>query len=1345
MMPVLHRDFETRSILDLKKVGAYRYAGEPTTGVWCVTFAVDDGPVQIWRPGQPIPEEFRIAARDPDWLVAAYNDRFESSIEERLLAPRYSWPLVPIERHRCTMAAALANALPAELGAAAAALDLPIRKDADGRALMLKMARPRKPRRGEDPQGGPYWDDDPDHLARLCAYCVRDVEVERALHHRVPPLLESEQALWALDQIINRRGFAVDTALAEAGDKIVKARLTAINRAVAALTEGKIERISQLKRIEAFLTDHGHTVSGVGKRNVAAVLAHHPGPEVEQLLRLRQEGGKASAAKLRSLLAGADNGRLHGTMRFHKFATGRWAGTGFQPQNLSRMVPADEEAAIAAVKSGELDRAAAIGPPIELVASLSRSLITAAPGCDLISADYSSIESRLTAWFAGETWKLDIFRRFDDTGDPTIEPYCVTASRIFGRPVTPEDEEDRQIGKFCELAFGFGGGIMAFKKIAPDSRFSDAQIEQFKQQWRNAHPATCRFWGRLFRMLLRVVRTGRAEMLDKGIGAAMRDGNLYMRLPSGREIAYPQARVRPGRYGDEIVFKDNAKGWQDTSEWHGTFVENLVQGTARDLLAAAMHRVESAGYPIVLTVHDELVCEIAEDFGDVKEFHQLVIELPAWGAGLPFAAKVSRRKRYAKTKKGAPTMPENHDVEPTLAPTVALIIPAPVIDAAPQPVTAADLDAINAGLQGWGIEPISINTAPEKSNGFAPDTIAAMAFLRTLRRAGPWVLTAIIPDGATTTRTFDASDEEGARRFIETSNATKNVYFTGNLCGRPSKKPTKADMTGAIFLPTDDDPREGETPDAAKARINAAYDAHDPPPSIVIDSGNGLQGLWLLDADNMFPELTLTEPRPANPKKPTPEETAKLKAYEQAVEARVADTELRNRALAAALGTTPGTHNVDRLLRLPGRINHPNKAKLKKGRVACMASVVRATDARYALAAFAAAADTADDDGSYSGADETIPQMLQSLLCIADPGAGGAAGGYATRSHLLFAFLTGALRARVARESIAAACLDTAYIGHAIYQHCLENGGRKYLDRQIERAIKAVGAAPKSNNAAAAVLPPGLTLTLEQWAARDLPVPDHLLGELLSTTSRMLLAADTGLGKTRFGIAIGMRIAAGAEFLHWPGCGKPRRVLYIDGEMSNRMLKQCLAEEEARLGCPRPPTFFALSCEDIPGLQPLNTEAGQKTIETVIAAHCGGAIDLVIFDNIMALIAGNHAEEDGWAQTLPWIRDLTRRAIGQIWIHHTGHNTSRQYGTKTREWEMTLYGQADKIPHDATDICFVLRFPKARERNPGNRHQFSDVQIALIDDSGCSSGRAPSSRSSRHRNARNISTTCVRW
>jgi hypothetical protein len=247
-------------------------------------------------------------------------------------------------------------------------------------------------------------------------------------------------------------------------------------------------------------------------------------------------------------------------------------------------------------------------------------------------------------------------------------------------------------------------------------------------------------------------------------------------------------------------------------------------------------------------------------------------------------------------------------------------------------------------------------------------------------------------------------------------------------------------------------------------------------------------------------------------------------------------------------------------------------------------------------------------------------------------------------------------------------------------------------------------------------------LTLDQWRDRDLPTPDYLLGEVLSTTSRAIMSAPTGLGKSNVAIAIGMRMAAGASFLHWEG-RRSAKVLYIDGEMSRRLLKQRLLAEEARLSSEvsdqvrdqfKPSGFHALSTEDIPNFHPLNTQQGQMTIERIIAEM--GGCDFVIFDNVMSLISGSMVDEEAWAQTLPWVKSLTRRGIGQLWVHHTGHDENKGYGTKTREWQMDVVIHLSKVERSDTDVSFKLEFRKARERRPDNREYFQPVDIFLVDD-----------------------------
>src|SRR5262245_27752553 len=650
VVPLLFRDIETRSTARLDRCGAFRYAADLTTDVLCVGYAVDHGPVHIWTPGQPIPEEFLAAARDPDWLLVAHNDQFETAIEEQLIRPRHHWPLIPFDRHRVTMTMALASALPPALEKAATALELPFRKDRDGHRLMLQMSRPRRPRKGEDPEQV-HWIDGAEQRQCLHQYCARDVELERALFHRLPSLSDFEQALWVLDAFINQRGFAIDRTLAIAARALAQHEQRAIDAEIAATHKGHITTANQVARIIAFVREHGHILQSLSKRSVSAVLAHEPGLDVRRLLELRREGSRASTRKLDSLLAGIDgDDRLRGTLRFHGAATGRWSGNRFQPQNLKKPETKDLTAAVDAVLAGDLDRVRELGAPLTVVGDISRALICAASGHVLIGADFSAIEARVLAWIAGEEWKLDAFREYDQTG--ALDPYCATASKILNRQVLPDDEAGRTVGKVAELAAGYGGSVGAWRRFAPEDSRPDHEIKLDIDAWRSAHPATRQFWFDLERAAKRTLFTRRCILLDR-LTFELVDGTLWLTLPSGRRLAYPKARMVPGRFEGttQIMFTDNAAGgWTNTLAWYGSFTENVVQAISRDLLAAAMLRLETAGYPIVLHVHDEIVAEVPEGFGSPEDFLRLMTTLPDWAEGLPIAAKSWTGPRYVKTK-----------------------------------------------------------------------------------------------------------------------------------------------------------------------------------------------------------------------------------------------------------------------------------------------------------------------------------------------------------------------------------------------------------------------------------------------------------------------------------------------------------------------------------------------------------------------------------------------------------------------------------------------------------------------------------------------------------------------
>ena len=603
-----------------------------------------------------MPAEFIEAATNPNWIVCAAH--FEDAIERHVLRPRFSWPVFPIGKQRCTQAMCLALGLPARLSLAAIALELSNRKDAAGERLMHQTSKPRRPRKDENPDGI-YWFEDQERLDRLHAYCKQDVEVERELYRRLPTLSASEQALWELSSRINQRGSYVDRAFAEAARKIAEAAAPEIDAEIAEITAGDVTSINQVARLTVWLRDRGCARQKLDRKSVERELAKGDddlSPLIRRVLELRLGGAQAAVKKINALLARAgDDDRIRGNFRYHGTATGRWTGEGYQAQNLKKPAVKDIDAAIAAVATGDYTHVRRLYPrPLSVVGDCSRRMICAAPGHVLIGADFSSIESRVLAWVADEQWKLDAYRRYDATCDAHDEPYCETACRIFRVPSGSYTKEspERNVGKTCDLAFGYMGGLGAWRKFEPD-RFTDEEVKQFNREWRAAHPAIKRFWYNVDRAALtavrergRVIRCG--SVLFKSTGSF-----LLLKLPSGRKLSYPQPRAVGDEQRQHIVFTDNAAGqFKDCRNGDGAYgglwTENVVSGIARDLLAEAMLRIEAAGYPIVLHVHDEIVAEVPIGFGSTDEFTRLMTRKPAWALELPIAAKAWTGGHYAK-------------------------------------------------------------------------------------------------------------------------------------------------------------------------------------------------------------------------------------------------------------------------------------------------------------------------------------------------------------------------------------------------------------------------------------------------------------------------------------------------------------------------------------------------------------------------------------------------------------------------------------------------------------------------------------------------------------------------
>ena len=647
-------DIETCSQRNLKTCGAYIYASDPSTDVLCLCFAVGDNGVEVWKPGDPVPAPF---VNPADYGPFVWDNwHFDREIYARILVPRYGFAPIPLEQQDCAQRRALASAYPPELDLRCEALDVTYRKDAQARKAMLQLARLPSP---EDPakrkRKKPKPEDPADRerkFALLVERCKTDVAATRACYNdpRLRPLSAEERRQLLLDAEINTRGVHINIPFLQAVRAVTIKERNAVNVRLDELTNGVITSAHQRDRILNAINSRGHNLSALTRRSVAAALAHKPEDYVHELLTLRQRGAFNSVEKLKKILAfaGAPDHRVRGVLRYHGAHTGRWSSIGVQLHNLPRNDAELPVSLIDAVLAGNHAELARWGNPLNVLAGLMRAIICAAPGHELIWADFAAIESRVLAWLAGETWKLDAFREYDANGDERLHPYRRIAAQMLRKVVLAITKPERQLGKNGELAFGFGGVVGAWQRIVDDGR-SEAEIKGINRQWRNAHPKTLVLWERLARAARAAIRTRQAIRVNPApapsIVAAFDGHTLTLELPSGRLLAYPGARLVPNQKfedGDpDIEYFDNDQGsWRRKRAWFGVLVENVVSGTARDLLAAALLRIDARGWPIVSHCHDEITVEVPAGKVSEQDVLACMLEPPDWAAGLPLGGKV---------------------------------------------------------------------------------------------------------------------------------------------------------------------------------------------------------------------------------------------------------------------------------------------------------------------------------------------------------------------------------------------------------------------------------------------------------------------------------------------------------------------------------------------------------------------------------------------------------------------------------------------------------------------------------------------------------------------------------
>lgn len=637
----LHVDIETKSDVDLTKLGVYRYAEDPGFQVLLFAYAYDDDPVKVidLAQGEEFPAQVLADLVSPNVMKRAFNAQFERVCLDTLLGEATGpW--------HCSMIQANALGLRGTLATVGEAVGT--REDEQklftGKNLIRLFCLRRKPTWKNGMREIYLPEDRPQEWELFKEYCGMDVVAERAIQKKLDsfPLLKSEQELYLLDQKINDRGIKIDLDLATAA--------TEVNNELFSHYEDKFTEITGLdspKKLKQFkewiLRGTGETVDSITKGTLPILMQRFQDyPEVVAALEIRDKLSRTSVAKYDAMdqLACQDS-RARGLFRFYGASTGRWTGKGLQPQNLPQNHIDDLDTARAAIRQRDLESLEMFyDDPADIMSQCIRTALIPEEGNVFLVADFSAIEARVIAWIAGEAWRLEVFNSHGKI-------YEASASAMFNVPLEAVTKGSplRQKGKIAELALGYGGGVGALKAMgALRMGIPEEHLSPLVASWRLANPAIVDFWANTEAAAKRAITSKRPQRIqDTDLGCSVENGFLFMELPNGRRLSYPKPSIRPHPTfaGDEITYQETSPGgWQVKGTYGGRLVENIVQATARDCLADKMLTLDKAGYDIVMHVHDEVVIEVpaAEAEEALERVLAVMAEPLPWAPGLPLNA-----------------------------------------------------------------------------------------------------------------------------------------------------------------------------------------------------------------------------------------------------------------------------------------------------------------------------------------------------------------------------------------------------------------------------------------------------------------------------------------------------------------------------------------------------------------------------------------------------------------------------------------------------------------------------------------------------------------------------------
>ena len=649
---LLFLDFETRSTVDIGKCGSFKYIADPSFDVLLLAYAWDDEPVKLvdFAQGETWPEDFLQGLRDQDVTCIAHNCAFERAVIGKLLE------YTPPEHWFDTMHLTAHCGLPLGLDGACKALGLPEdqAKMKEGKALIRYFCMPPK---ATKTNGGRPWnlpEHAPEKWDTFRRYCAQDVESMRTIFNLLKRWLpdETERRIWALDAKINEKGMNTDQQFVRYAmemDGKYKAEL-----AEQAIAVSGIENPNSVQQVKDWLKDQEDIeVPSLNKKEVADVIASLKTDQAKQFMEIRSKLSKTSTKKYNAFVrcAGPDD-HVRGCFQFFGGHTGRFAGRLVQLQNLPQNHMDDLDDARELVKTGDFECFEMLYPNVTgTLSELIRTSLIAEPGEKFVVSDFSAIEARVSAWFAHEEWVLDVFRNGGDI-------YCATASQMFGVPVEKhgQNSELRQKGKIATLALGYGGGVNALKAFGADKMgMTNEEMAQTVDLWRKANPRIAEMWSSLDRAMRRCI-VHKATTVDKVGGVRFRweKGIVWMRLPSGREMAYyhpeyGESRFQKGKITISYMgVGQKTRKWERIETWGGRIFENLVQATARDCLRDTMLRLDDAGWDIRGHVHDEVICSEPINGRGVEEMCEVFARPIDWAPGLPLTGAGYTTPYYRK-------------------------------------------------------------------------------------------------------------------------------------------------------------------------------------------------------------------------------------------------------------------------------------------------------------------------------------------------------------------------------------------------------------------------------------------------------------------------------------------------------------------------------------------------------------------------------------------------------------------------------------------------------------------------------------------------------------------------